>query len=122
MKPIGYWLKHLDALIDAAFDNALAATDLTRRHWQLLNEARAGALPDDPLVPDLVERGWVADGRLTEAGEQTVHATASRVDGVRTTLMTGLTAEDYAATIATLEKMAANLEKTAGAGAARHNR
>lgn len=110
MKPIGYWLKHLDTLIDSAFDRALTDTGLTRRHWQLLNEARAGTLPDDPLVPELIARGWVLNGTLTEAGEQTFAAARARVDGVRETLATGMTVEDYTATVANLAKMAANLE------------
>jgi hypothetical protein len=32
-RPIGWWLKHLDGLIEAAFDRALA-TERPRRHWQ----------------------------------------------------------------------------------------
>ncbi|MFI9814402.1 MarR family transcriptional regulator [Saccharothrix variisporea] len=111
MKPIGYYLKHLDTLINQSFDRALSDTDLTRRHWQLLNEARNGTLPDDPLVPDLVNRGWVAEGTLTPAGEAAFAATQTRVDTVRTALMGDLTVEEYTATVATLAKMAANLEK-----------
>jgi hypothetical protein len=33
-RPIGWWLKHLDGLIEAAFDRALATERLSRRHWQ----------------------------------------------------------------------------------------
>jgi hypothetical protein len=35
--PIGYWLKHLDSLIEAAGERALAGQGVTRRHWQALN-------------------------------------------------------------------------------------
>lgn len=28
-RPIGWWLKHADALLDAAFEGALAGTDAT---------------------------------------------------------------------------------------------
>ncbi|NUT92161.1 MAG: hypothetical protein HOY78_09025 [Saccharothrix sp.] len=111
MKPIGYYLKHLDTLIDQSFDRALSDTGITRRHWQLLNEARDGTLPDDPLVPDLLARGWVADGTLTPEGERAFDETQARVDSVRTALMGDLTVDEYTATVATLEKMAANLEK-----------
>ena len=41
-RPIGYWLKHLDRLIDDSFSRALAADELTRRHWQVLNTAARG--------------------------------------------------------------------------------
>jgi hypothetical protein len=45
-RPIGYWLKHLDRLIDDSFSRALAADELTRRHWQVLNTlARGPASP-----------------------------------------------------------------------------
>ena len=36
-QPIGYWLKHLDRLIDRAFEQSLGASNLSRRHWQVLN-------------------------------------------------------------------------------------
>lgn len=35
-RPIGYWLKHLDGLIEAAFSRTLAGQGVTRRHWQAL--------------------------------------------------------------------------------------
>jgi hypothetical protein len=41
-RPIGYWLKHLDRLIDEAFERAFDADGLTRRHWQVLNTLAAG--------------------------------------------------------------------------------
>lgn len=41
-QPIGYWLKHLDRLIDEAFERTLGADGLTRRHWQVLNTLAGG--------------------------------------------------------------------------------
>jgi hypothetical protein len=35
-RPIGYWLKHLDRLIEEAFGDALAEQALSRRHWQAM--------------------------------------------------------------------------------------
>jgi hypothetical protein len=32
-RPIGYWLKHLDGLLEGAFDRTLAGQGVTRRHW-----------------------------------------------------------------------------------------
>jgi hypothetical protein len=40
-RPIGYWLKHVDRLIEGAFDRTLADERLTRRHWQVLNTLQA---------------------------------------------------------------------------------
>jgi hypothetical protein len=31
-RPIGYWIKHLDGLIEAAFERTLAGQGVTRRH------------------------------------------------------------------------------------------
>src|SRR5262245_23411170 len=90
-RPIGYWLKHLDRLIDRAFEETLSSSGLTRRHWQVLNTIAAGpatiaALMEtlQPFVDDdrraiesviesLRARGWVhthPDGRVevSEAG------------------------------------------------------
>jgi hypothetical protein len=36
-RPIGYWLKHLDRLIEDTFERTLSMEGLTRRHWQVLN-------------------------------------------------------------------------------------
>src|SRR5215813_2415405 len=58
-RPIGYWLKHLDRLIEDTFSRALAEQGLTRRHWQVLNTlAREPAGPAeltkalDPFLHD----------------------------------------------------------------------
>ena len=36
-RPIGYWIKHLDGLIEATVDRTLTGQGVTRRHWQALN-------------------------------------------------------------------------------------
>ena len=36
-RPIGYWLKKLDRLIDEQFERQLSEAGLSRRQWQLLN-------------------------------------------------------------------------------------
>ena len=36
-RPIGYWLKKLDRLIDKHFELQLSNAGLARRQWQLLN-------------------------------------------------------------------------------------
>ncbi|MEO6088324.1 MAG: MarR family transcriptional regulator, partial [Umezawaea sp.] len=72
MKPIGYWLKHLDELIDTAFEAALG--DVQRREWQVLNVLAVGETDEAGVVAALrpfslegalerlVGQGWV-EGR-----------------------------------------------------------
>ncbi len=76
-RPIGWWLKQADVLLDAAFDEELEAEEVDRRGWQILTslttgpkrrEEVAGSLtPFDPpsVVADVIEqlrgRGWVED-------------------------------------------------------------
>jgi hypothetical protein len=88
-RPIGYWLKQLDRLIEDTFSRTLSEQGLTRRHWQVLNTlARDPAGPaeltraldpflrDDPagqaeVVAGLIRRDWVTrdhDGRLRLTG------------------------------------------------------
>jgi hypothetical protein len=79
-RPIGYWLKNLDRLIDARFERQLGDAGLSRREWQLLNLLEDGprSVPElhtelEPFLQDapddlqdalsgLVGRGW-ADSR-----------------------------------------------------------
>jgi DNA-binding MarR family transcriptional regulator len=139
-RPIGYWLKHLDRLIEADFGRALAEHDLSRRHWQVMNvlaEAardRRGlaealrpfwgeqAVTLDEVTGDLERRGWVAqggDGRyaLTPAGQDGHAAVAERVDAVRRRAADGLTREEYQMAVRVLARMADNLERAATAQA-----
>lgn len=57
-RPIGYWLKHLDRLIEGNFERTLASDGLTRRHWQVLNTLSTGSRTEaeivDALAPFLV--------------------------------------------------------------------
>lgn len=98
-KPIGYYLKALDALIDEHFARSLSAHELTRRDWQVLNSLalqgpltrqtlgrllgpfwEPGARTLDEVVHALADRGRItADGdtlALTTAGRR-AHAEAA---------------------------------------------
>ena len=135
-RPIGYRLKHLDRLIDDSFSRGLAADELTRLHWQLLNTlARGPASPaeltqalepflrGDPAqltttVDDLIGRGWVSrdqqDRLCLTAGGRTAHQmTRQRVQQTRDLLLRGVSADQYGAVIGTLARMAANLQTSA---------
>ncbi|MDP9984756.1 hypothetical protein J2W14_004183 [Pseudarthrobacter oxydans] len=45
-RPIGYWVKRLDAALEAQLDSTLARLHLTRRQWQVLS-----ALSSGPITP-----------------------------------------------------------------------
>ena len=128
---IGYWLKHVDRLIEAEMVRALAEEGLTRRHWQTLNVLRRapqdaagltealrpfwgqGAIPLAEVTTELAERGWVTvDGprqALTPAGEAAHAAVEVKVLGIRDRSLDGLSEDDYRHTVRVLERMAENL-------------
>ena len=138
-RPIGYWLKHLDRLIEAAAERAFAEEKLTRRHWQIMNILREspqnaagltrairpfwgpGAITLDEVTGELARRGWLTQddaGRytLTPAGQAGHAAVETKVRGIRSTVLTGLTEQDYHATVQVLQQMAENMERAAGQG------
>ena len=75
-RPIGFWLKLVDRLLDEGFDRLLGDRGLTRRHWQALTalqdgpatvgelDTRLAPFLDDqepstrPVLDDLAARGW----------------------------------------------------------------
>jgi DNA-binding MarR family transcriptional regulator len=132
-RPIGYWVKHLDGLLERAFDSTLAAKGVRRRHWQVLNALRAGpvtraeiteallpfwvaaSVTQTDVVDDLVRRGWAEietdTYRLTSAG-QAAHAEIERsVIEVRGQIAAGFSQREFASVIDALARMAANLER-----------
>jgi hypothetical protein len=136
-RPIGYWLKHLDGLIEAAAERTFAEEKLTRRHWQIMNVLREssrqevglteavrpfwgpGAITLHEVTSELTRRGWLTQdgaGRysLTAAGQGGHAAVEEKVRGIRSTLLTGLTEGDYLRTVRVLQWMAENLERAAG--------
>ena len=134
---IGYWLKHVDRLIESEMVRALAAERLTRRHWQTLNVLRRsaqdaaglteglrpfwgpGAITLDEVTGELADRGWltVDGGRyaLTPAGTAAHAAVEAKVLGIRDTSMTGLSEDDYRHMMRVLRRMAENLERSGSA-------
>jgi DNA-binding MarR family transcriptional regulator len=135
-KPIGYWLKHLDRLIEDTFDRTLADGNLSRRHWQTLNtlasgpassvelnaalEPFTGGDPEGlaPVIDALTRRGWVtaqAGGRhaLTVDGAAAHQRIRTDVDQARRLILRHITTEEYAHVIDILQRMAAGLESAA---------
>ena len=131
-KPIGYWVKQLDRLIELTLDQALVHEGLSRRDWQLMNvlhqEPATIQAIDDALEPfwgagdvgsevisGFVRRGWAQLGEdhrygLTDRGEGALAGATRRVHVLRTLMTDGLTAVEYVATVDSLRRMATNLE------------
>ena len=131
-RPIGWWVKHLDALLEDVVDAAVAGEGLTRRHWQVLDSLAGGPVDDTALaaaladfagdVPavaaDLFGRGWVdretGSLALTATG-RTAHERLGRTIGrVRRHVADGLSREEYERTIGVLSRMAGNIERALG--------
>jgi hypothetical protein len=121
-RPLGYWLKAVDRLIDREFETAFADLDATRRDWRLLNliggevsderlRAKLDARPHR-LLP-LLERGWVAGESgawtLTDAGRDALGSLGERVRGIRSRIGGAVSSDDYATTLASLEAIARGL-------------
>lgn len=131
-RPLGYWVKHLDTLLEESLDRVLARSGIRRRHWQVLNVLRDGpqtraqvaeamlafwvaaSVTQTDVVDDLVRRGWAEiDGdlyTLTADGEEAYSRLSLDVATLRAQVTDGFTAEEYAQVIDALSRMAANLE------------
>ncbi|GAA1415917.1 hypothetical protein AUR04nite_32730 [Glutamicibacter uratoxydans] len=132
-RPLGYWLKLVDSLIDEQFAATLEEHGVTRRQWQVLNlleqqpateaELIAGlspffASPDEPdsvaeHLNELVESGWIthADGEysITDRGHTSLMKLSELVERIRTQSGADLDGSEYDAVVAALEKIARNL-------------
>jgi hypothetical protein len=126
-RPIGFWLKLVDRLIDERLNGTLG--DLTRRHWQVLNVVQQGQADRGEIdtrvrpflggeltaareVADLRDRGWIAGAgmlALTEQGRTEFQRILSRVSTDRASMMADIAPEEYASTVSVLERMARNL-------------
>jgi|HigsolmetaAR206D_1030411.scaffolds.fasta_scaffold01133_10 hypothetical protein len=64
-RPIGYWIKLLDRLIDEEFDRTIGEAGLGRRHWQVLNVLDSGPTTAvalrEALAPFLASPGGTDD-------------------------------------------------------------
>jgi DNA-binding MarR family transcriptional regulator len=125
VKPFGYWLKHIDTQLEATFVRLLAEEGLNRRQWQILNTIASGAhtiaeideaakpfLTEEsfqPVVDSLAARGWVADYRLTPAGQVAFDSVSGKVQAFRGKVTAGLSEDEYVTLVRLLERVAANV-------------
>ena len=131
-RPIGFWLRLVDSLIQEQFAKTLDEHGVTRIHWQLLN-VLAGAPHtvtelDSAIRPylvadgdgssidhltELMESGWVdateTGYELTERGQAARNRLSNVIAGQRTEMATGVSEDDCATTVRTLERVARNL-------------
>lgn len=131
-RPIGYWLKLVDRLIDEQFASTLEEHGVTRRQWQLLNvlsrEPATVEQLDAAVAPflvahdtessldhltELIDSAWVdatpSGYELTDRGRGAFERLADVVARQRTVIADGVTPEQYEQTVAVLERMARNL-------------
>jgi hypothetical protein len=135
-RPIGFWLKLVDRLIDEQFASTLEEHGVTRRQWQLLNLLAQGSSSlgtlDAALAPflaaatddaaaesssehltELVESDWVTGTpeayTLTERGSTAFQRLADVVSENRTQVARGITDAEYLATVDVLQRVAGNL-------------
>lgn len=132
-RPLGYWLKLVDSLIDEEFEATLEEHGVTRRQWQVLNhlehqpatesELSTGlsqffASPDEPQsisehLSELVESGWIQQSEgeysITDRGHVSLLKLSELVEKIRTQSGQDLDGSEYDAVVTTLEKIARNL-------------
>ncbi|MBO9553238.1 hypothetical protein [Cellulomonas sp.] len=132
MRPVGYWLKVVDRLIESGFEEVLARDGLTRRHWQVLNVVHAGPADEAAVAQVLAAfepsfEGPAGSGELTlltsrrwlrrepegyvftEDGEEHFRVLEERVAAFRQAVVEGVSEQDYATAIGVLEQVARNL-------------
>jgi hypothetical protein len=130
-RPIGFWLRLVDNLINEQFSTTLDEHGVTRMQWQLLNVLARGQASVEMLdaavapflVPggettidhltELIESAWVdatpTGYELTERGHGALDRLTNVVAEQRTVMSAGVTEGDYLTTVSTLERMATNL-------------
>ena len=135
-RPIGYWVKRLDASLEAQLDSTLARVHLSRRQWQVLNTLSSAPVTPAELLDilrpfttgdgeggqerDLAalirrELVFLLDGRLalTAAG-YVLHSEAARlVEATRHELTAGIGEDEYAIAVSVLERMSNNADRIA---------
>ncbi|WP_024817229.1 MarR family transcriptional regulator [Arthrobacter sp. 31Y] len=134
-KPIGYWIKRLDAALDLQLEATLARIKLTRRQWHTLGALSEGAMLPEQLE-DILQPLWGGDTRmrerelaalvgrglitmidhrlaLSDRGRETYHEAQRLVEDARQDLSMGIGIDEYAMALSVLERMSLNAERLA---------
>ena len=130
-RPVGYWLRLVDGLIDDQFARTLDEHGVTRMQWQLMNVLARGQASVEMLdaavkpflsgsgettidhLTELIESAWVdatpTGYELTDRGHGALDRLTNVVSAQRTEMAAGVTEDEYFTTTRTLERMARNL-------------
>ncbi|TDC55610.1 MarR family transcriptional regulator [Actinomadura sp. KC345] len=138
-RPLGYWLKLLDQLIEEHLDHVLMRKGIRRRHWQVMNLLKRHTDRGGRSIPatrkdiaeqlgpfwsgsevtlsevlnELIQRGWLTKTEpygLTAAGEGAHAILAPIVQQAAGRIDDGVTAQEHAATVDVLRRMTANAQ------------
>ncbi len=131
-RPLGFWLKLVDGLINQQFDGLVEEHGVTRPQWQIMNVLAENPSSETELtnvlkpffdstvsvsaaepVTELLESGWVEfDGErysLTELGHDSLLRLGEVVEHQREKITENIPAEEYEAALDVLQRMARNL-------------
>ncbi|QKJ20861.1 hypothetical protein [Microbacterium hominis] len=121
-RPLGSWLRLVDALLTDTFAREFADEEASRREWMLLSvidgdltdpDLRARMMRKPHRLRRLADRGWIergdGDWTLTLEGRAAKERLGAIVDRIRARVAGAVTPEDYATTMASLEAIAREL-------------
>jgi DNA-binding MarR family transcriptional regulator len=135
-RPISFWLKLVDRLIDDQFAMTLDEHGVTKQQWQLLNVLahspstlekldaamapfQYGSATESAMdhLAELVESGWVVvvagtEFDVTERGRAAFEGLAAVVSENGRRAHEGVTEQEYGETLGILERIARNLGYT----------
>ena len=129
-RPLGYWLTTVDRLLHQRIESAAEATGVSRAGWHLLVRLHSGAVAEDAVdtlpvaggdgdvrseLSRLAREGLVEnqgpEWRLTAEGHSRVTEVQGRTDEeIREGLGSVLTGAQYEELVATLERVAMELD------------
>jgi DNA-binding MarR family transcriptional regulator len=131
-RPVDFWLKLVDKLINEHFSKTLEEHGVTRRQWEVMNLLSRGPASHDELaealapfrtelevntltedLAELVESGWLAIRedvyQLTDRGRISYQRLEPVLRSTNERIVHGVSAEDYSTTLEVLEQIANNL-------------
>jgi DNA-binding MarR family transcriptional regulator len=131
-RPVDFWLRLLDRLINEHFGKALDEHGITRRQWEVMNLLSRGPVSHDELVEalarvhrdvqpatltdelsELEDSGWLRrreqEYELTELGYTSYRRLEPVLRATDEEIGRGISRDDFATVLEVLERMAMNL-------------